>query len=117
MAYINVVNYGCDYDYYLKSDLCNAFCICAPGYFLIFSLSKCLSSSQVATVSYLFLSMTWQMMSGARRNRLLLAKALSVCTSIWWMGMTSPSGVVVFLTTCNTSEASGQLTTRDGHHF
>jgi len=30
----------------------------------------------------LFLSMTWQMMSGARRKRLLMAKALSVWTSI-----------------------------------
>lgn len=50
--------------------------------------------------THLFLSITWQMMSGARRNRLLLATALSVCTSICWMGMTSPSGVVVFLTTC-----------------
>lgn len=40
------------------------------------------------------------MMSGARRKRLLLVMALSVWTSIWWIGITSPSGVVVFLTTC-----------------
>lgn len=38
--------------------------------------------SNVGVTLHLFLSMTWQMMSGARRKRLLLANALSVWTSI-----------------------------------
>lgn len=49
--------------------------------------------------------MTWQMIKGATRKILLLSMGLSTGISTWWMGMTSPSGVVVFLTTWILTEA------------
>lgn len=70
-----------------------------------------LTSTMSRAQLYLVLSMMWQMMSGARRKRLLLLMALSVCISIWCMGITSPSGVVVFLTTCR-----GRSQTLSGTH-
>lgn len=49
--------------------------------------------------------MMWQIISGDTRKMLLLSIALSTGMSIWWMGITSPSGVTVFRTTWILTEA------------